>query len=345
MKAVKFGCQSIALVCLLSVHLSTGSAKAAEPVKMKFDLPGVAVATSGEAVDGERVIDIDLPLSLIWDQAGSSLTPQSPPIDHLLIRVAMRNSVPVVGYQPKTTYQSELVGPVAITTKHESASSVGINFDGVMHPFRIHGGGDLNDKLSDASEYQQHAPTQAVIAAGTIDRGEAVYYKLRWTRQNVLEGEKRFQVSFAVPSQWRGGVLDVFVQAMSVKENVFGRQGIKALDQQHFVVALFQHGDTEAAEAARALAKLDRRLQASVDLQPTWSGKLAGTLSSVSTPAVKHWLSEWDRQARSEKLYRQLIRSDLDQRAEKFIHRLPPAVQQSVQEYNEAQQELLTLSQ
>lgn len=344
MKVMKFGYQSLVLVCLLSVHLSGGSASAVEPARIHFDLPGVAVANEGESVEGGRVIDIDLPLSLIWNQEGTRLTPALPPIDHMLVRVSMRNSAPVVGYQPKTTYQSEFVGPVAITTKHESASTIGLNVDAVMHPFRIHGGSDRNDKQSDASEYQQHAPRQAVIAAGTIDRGEGVYYKLRWTRQNVLEGEKRFQASFAVPGQWRGGVLDVSVQAMSVKESVFRRHGIHALDQQHFVVALYQHGDVEAAQAARALAKFDRQLQASVDVQPTWSSKLAGTLSTVSTPTVKQWLSEWDHQARSEKLYRQVISSDLDQRAELLIDRLPHSVQRSVRQYNQAQQELLTLT-
>ena len=72
-----------------------------------------------------------------------------------------------------------------------------------------HIGGDDQIKNSDSTQYQKRAPQQAMIAAGTTDRGRGVYFKFRWTADQVLEGEKRFRWTVAVPESWRGGLIDV----------------------------------------------------------------------------------------------------------------------------------------
>ena len=117
-------------------------------------------------------------------------------------------------------------------------------------------------KTLDSYQYNQIAPVQAVTASGTIDRGRGVYFKLRWTATQVLEGEKKFTLTFRVPEAWRSGLMDVSVIAQS-HHSSFAKwdDGVKTIGAANFVVAVYRQGDREAAKAAQVLAESELKLR------------------------------------------------------------------------------------
>jgi len=65
-------------------------------------------------------------------------------------------------------------------------------------------GGNNNNKTTTTRKYSEVAPHELVLASGTTNREHGVYFKLKPTRENTLEGAKEFFALFVVPQQWRG---------------------------------------------------------------------------------------------------------------------------------------------
>ena len=247
-------------ICLLvTLTAWADAASFADSPLVQFDMPGsvVAIETSLPGGAHNREVTFDLPLSSLVMDSGRS----TPPISQLLVQVRLRDRSPVADFSPKTELQTEFAGPIAITNKTEASDTFGLNVDGnLQHQLRGHIGGEETEKRSDSTQFERHAPLQAVIASGTIDRARGVYFKMRWTSQSVLEGEKHFRVSFAVPQRWRGGLIDVHVSAHGPNRNRFSSQPLETRVTQNFVIAAYQPNDPEAAELALRLATLDRKL-------------------------------------------------------------------------------------
>ncbi|QEF96507.1 hypothetical protein Mal15_05350 [Stieleria maiorica] len=331
---------------LITTH-TLGSVDApADAPKIQFDMPAVVVAQDtslpGQATGlprQGREVSVQLVLSsLIAGRVGVA-SQDAPPIDHLLVRCRMRDRLPVIDFAPKTELQSDFAGPISVTNKDEQSDSIGLNLDGVVpHVGAAHFGADESRKRSDSTEFQRQAPVQAVIASGTIDRGRGVYFKFRWTTQQVLEGEKLFRVSFAVPESWRGGLLEVSITAHGVDHSLFGSSKLRPRAQQDFVVAVHQQGDLQAADIALRLAHLDRKLAAFARQHP----------KSGSNPISQLWrrVVPPDADEPSESQWYQGITSNrLDPYTDQQIRSLPMQVRVAVLGYSNAARELLELGQ
>ncbi|WP_149495459.1 hypothetical protein [Roseiconus lacunae] len=325
--------KGISLVVFLSVFSHQGVF--AETPIVRFDMPAVVPAVETSASSGHREVTVALPLSsLIVDTTRRSGS--TPPIDHLLVKCATRDQHPVVGFLPKTELETDYAGPISITQKRETTDNIGVNVDGSYHPFGGgHLGADSSDKDSDASQFTKHAPMQAVVASGTTDRGRGVYFKLRWTAQQVLEGEKIFQVSFAVPTGWRGGLVDVTVVAKGTNKPLFGDEKLLDIHTQQFVVAVHQEKDAKAAEIAMRLAQLDHKL-AEMSRDNSGGATLADWIRKTLIPMADR-KSQDDRPAH---WYQRVIGGTADPHTDKEIAKLPMPVRVTVLDYADASRKL-----
>ena len=313
---------------LILVLSTTSIARANQPIE--FDLPNVIPGEVAPSAFGGNQVSFPLRLSsLIID-------PEAASVDRWIIRCAPRKRTPVVDYSPKTELHSDYEGPIQVTQTNENTHSfgVGVNAD-YQKMVRGNIGLDDQSRKSNSRKFNQVAPLQTVVASGTFDRGHGVFFKLRSTPTSVLEGEKTFQVSFAISDDWRGGVFDVTVVAQKTARGFAGDDHIHTLASRHFVVAVYPAGITQSRELAIQLAQAERELRrvavhtevmSSTKKNPVES--LFGSLTAWAKNDPKpnpssHWLP------------RVLSRS-ADPYTDKSISRLPMSTRVAVLDYCQA---------
>lgn len=259
------------LLCLIYVvtfALMPLSGTDAGSPAIEFDMAPLAVALPlPNHCERPQLVDVTSEETLVACELNLSsmiATPKTPQIDQWLIRCTPRDEVVMIAdYHPRTEVASDLEGPIQIKKIDEESDAIGLAVDGAYGQL-AHGkvGADRGQKKTDTLQYNQVAPVQAVTASGTIDRGRGVYFKLRWTASQVLEGEKKFSLTFRVPNDWRSGLVDVTVTAQSHHKSFPSwDDGVKTIGDAKFVVAVYRQGDREAAKAAQALAEAEQRLR------------------------------------------------------------------------------------
>lgn len=274
MKTLSIACYKWLLIGLLATHWLADPQPAWSDSPIHFDMPPTAAAVVN--VNDSSQVTVELKLSSMVDAAHRLK------VDQWLVRCRPRDQrLALADYAPRTETSSHLSSPIQVKTTGESSNAFGASLDGGYgHLATGHMGFDSVDKKVKTLQYDQVAPHQVVVAAGTIDRGRGVYFKLRSTAHQVLEGEKCFKLTFRVPREWRGSLIDVSVEAQAEKRsfNPWERE-TKTVSSQHFVVAVYRAGDQQAERVAASLADAEQALrQLNVELQTTRSGM---SLSSV----------------------------------------------------------------
>ena len=349
--AARRGYSNFAAVIVLNVPLLLAALPAPQLLAgdasiIHFDLPPVAVATPVSADEtraadqkGERetaplasgyeTVQVELNLSSMI------ATPDVPRIDQWLVRCVARDaSLSVVDYWPRTEVASELGGPIAVKKTNEQSDSLGISLDAVYgHLGTGRAGADHGRKKVESLSYERIAPVHAVTAAGTIHRGRGAYFKLRWTTQQVLEGEKVFRLTFRVPQQWRGGLIDVSVVAQTEHQSFAGLDSeIRTLGSANYVVATYRAGDVFAKEHAEQLAIAEQKMrrlaiqhqqQTAIRSLPSLIHHVAKKLDGKSTTAGTVWME-------------QLIAGHADPYIDKQISKLPMDVRIAALDYYDA---------
>lgn len=269
----------IAMAVFSSLAAVATDVSAEQGELISFDLPPTAVAVPiselrpGDLMTSHESEPVEITLRLSSLVSGGAM----PQIDRWMVRCVPRQpSWSVINYSPRTETASEYATPIQVKTTDEQSQSFGVAADVTQGSLaRGHAGIDAGTKQSEAVQYDRVAPLHAVTAAGTIERGRGVYYKLRWTSTQVLEGEKEFKITFAVPPGFRAGLVDVSVVAMGrpSKQNsmtsvmshipVLGEEvgGIRALGEARFVVAVHAEDDPVAWRAARAMTDAEATLR------------------------------------------------------------------------------------
>jgi hypothetical protein len=328
--------------CLLLILVGCGTGfnpAAAKPPVIQFDMPAAVAAADTGCPGPTDEITVDLVLSTLIVNSGEDEIHAEPPVEHLIVRCALRDRFPIVDFAPKTELQSDFASPISISKKDERTDSFGVSFNGNAPPYGTgRMGADDSKKQSDATEFQRHAPMQAVIASGTTDRGRGVYFKFRWTAIQVLEGEKHFQVSFAVPRGWRGGLIDVDVTAAVPEKPLFGAAKLKTVANRQFVVAAYRRSDTAAGELALRLAELDRKLAEFATRRD------ASPAHSIADFLRRLLADETAEQTLPADWYRRIIGEQADPYVDEQIRSLPMPVRVAVLDYVEAVEELTRIA-
>ena len=318
---------------------------------LQFDMPPLAQArpvssqlsqSIADMMPGENLVSCELNLSSMI------ASPRMPQIDQVLVQCQPRDeSLMISDYGPRTELASDVAGPIQVKELDEQTASSGLSIDGSYgHAARGSFGADRGSKNSDTIQYSRIAPVQAVTASGTINRGRGVYFKLRWTATQVLEGEKKFVLTFRVPAGWRSSLIDVSVAAQSHRRpsawDAFGSRDdeVETIGSAHFVVAAYRSGDREAAVAAQTLAEAEQRLR-----------KVAATVSPTakavdSVPAMlRHVVRKFDKQpeVKTTSWVDRLIVRNADPYFDKQISRLPVDVRVAALDYVDARDEFASL--
>ncbi len=218
---------------------------------VQFDLPPTVAATYD---CDKNLVSIELRLSSMIE------TLDPPETSQWVVRCIPRDqAVLIADYAPRTATGSDLATPIQIKKTAEESQSMGVSIDAAYgHLTRANVGSDRGKKNSDTVQFDRVAPLQAVTAAGTIQRGKGVYFKLRWTATQVLEGEKSFHITMRVPQHWRAGLLDVSVIAQSESKSLapWDREP-RIIGQANFAVAAFRAGDAAAQRLANSVAEAE----------------------------------------------------------------------------------------
>lgn len=304
------------------------SAVAAEPPVIRFDLPATTAASPIDSSDPSSPVEIELKLSSMI------ASPNVPRIDQWLVRCEPRDgNLTVADYAPRTEVGSDIGSPINVKQTDEKTDSFGLSLDGSYgHLARAHGGADHSTKNSESVQYDRLAPVQAVTASGTIRRGRGVYFKLRWTSQQVLEGEKSFRITLNVPPTWRGGLIDVSVLAQAERQSFAGLdREVKTLGSARFVVAAYRESDREAKAMAMKLARAEHRLREAAREKERSSG-------IASLPALlKKIVAGFDfgSGGSDDEWIERLMHNEADPHIDEQINRLPVSVRVAVLDYCE----------
>ncbi|MDG2220111.1 MAG: hypothetical protein P8L85_01945 [Rubripirellula sp.] len=321
------------LTCVLFMScgfFASGEARSESPIH--FDLPPTAVAADA----GDRsLVTVQLRLSSMID-AAHRLN-----VDQWIVRCEPRDHrLSLVDYAPRTETASQLDGSIQIKSTNESSNAFGASIDGGYGRLVTgHTGIDQSEKQIETQQYDRVAPHQVVVAAGTIHRGRGVYFKLRSTERQVLEGEKQFSVTLRVPSTWRGGLVDVSVEAQTQKRSInpWDRE-TKTICSQQFVVAVYRDGDQPAEVAADSLAEAERALR---DLE----SQLQASRSTVSLSAVvRHVAMSLDVNEPQPSWLQRLLIDRADPHLDKQIRDLPMNIRVAVLDYAERRDDFHSLN-
>jgi len=329
---VKMKTPSLFCTVLVSVVM-LGSTIARAGSSIEFDLPPTAAAVTSDPSD-RSLVTVELRLSSMIDVAHRLK------VDQWIVRCQPRDSrLVLTDYAPRTETSSQVSSPIQVKTTNESSNAFGASIDGGYgHVATGHAGIDNVDKEIHSLQYDQVAPHQVVVAAGTIQRGRGVYFKLRSTAEQVLEGEKRFSVTFRVPPQWRGTLLDVSVEAQVVKRsfNPWDHE-TKTVGGESFVVAVYRAGDEQAQSIAVALADAERALR---DLNV----ELQSSRSLVSLPSVFRQVAMSFDGDNDVSWLQRLLAEQADPHLDHQIRELPMNVRVAVLDYADLRDDFFALN-
>lgn len=169
----------------------------------------------------------------------------------------------VADYLPKTLHESLHAGSISIQDTDENSASLGINLSG-QYEFLTGAGvnAGLGQKNTSCVKYDLLPPLETVAASGTLQRGNAVFFKLKSSPRNLLEGAREYGIVFRVPENWRADYVRVRCEAEGI-----ARAFVSTLDervsagQRDFIVPLYLEGDEAARQSAEAFAQRQSRGQ------------------------------------------------------------------------------------
>ncbi|MEO8498110.1 MAG: hypothetical protein ABI614_23840 [Planctomycetota bacterium] len=292
---------TFSVLCVAVVSFPTLAA--AKPPRVRFDtMPAVACrdVTDDEFTSinpGERLLEAKFEISSILD-AGS----EADLVEFFFRMTSPQQSFRIADYSPRTTLVSDYCGGITIEKKQEDSKGLGLALSGGWQAANVTGHGEAGTKDTLTTKYELVAPMESVTASGTIQNGYGVYFKLRRSKQDTLEGAKEFQVIFRAPRQWRGDILQVYCEARGIQ-----RGFVHQLDEAsrcgiaQFPIALYLAGDEEAKRIAEQFATSNHRLRSTaVNSQdeikrrsyPTVLHELGGLLELAEPKIPASWLEQ-----------------------------------------------------
>jgi len=315
------------------------SVSRADQYLVQFDLPPTVAATSP---NDPRLVSIELRLSSLIE------SPDLPPIKQWVVRCIPRDSVvSIADYAPRTETGSDLSTPIQVKKTKEESNSTGISINGsYSHLTRANLGADRENKSRDTIQFDRIAPMQAVTASGTIQRGKGVYFKLRWTAKQVLEGEKTFHLTMRVPENWRGGLMDVSVIAQAESNSMVPwERDFKTIGDAKFVVALYRFGDAKAESLAQTVSNAEHELRLLSHARQR-SAEVNSLPSMLHLVATKLDLepSRSQRRRKEDRWIQRLLLGQTDPDFDKQIRKLPKPIRVAALEYIERRNEFTEMN-
>lgn len=252
---------------VLGISGAVAAVAVAAPPRVSFDLPPLASSRDVTPEEfaatnpNERWIEVRFPLSVFLSGNESELTE---------IQAELHLETPhaqVVDYSPKTALTDRYAGAVEVQQIAESSRGAGLTVSGAEANVKATGSADAAQKNAKTVKYQEIPAKEIVTAAGTLRRGQGVYFKLRPTAATTVQGAHELSAIVRVPKSWRGDVLYVACEARALRETGFPAAPFEqkaepfSAGSGRFQVALYLEGDQQAWRTARQFADADAELR------------------------------------------------------------------------------------
>lgn len=233
---------------------------AAEPPRVQFDMPYVVASRDVTPTEyaashpGYRLVEAKLDVSSLL------ISGQEKDLTHYFIRVeSPQRTLAIVDYLPKTMHEA-LASKVTTEKRTERAVALGINLSEKYELLTIPGpSAGIGQKKTSSVKTELLPPLETVAASGTLDRGSVLFFKIKSTPRNLLEGTREYALVLRVPTNWRADYLRVRCEAEGIRHGMVSTFDEQiGCGQREFLVSLYQDGD----EGARRIAENFSRREA-----------------------------------------------------------------------------------
>ncbi len=168
----------------------------------------------------------------------------------------------VVDFSPRSQLASDIEGAIDVVKKGEEETSIEGSLEAEFSPLSTVSLNPAAGASKSRSEhlqqtYRRQPPKKVVLTAGMVHREHGVFFKLRPSSQETLEGQREFSCRFLVPKNWRGDYLLVDCRAVARERSVL--RPANACGSRSTLVGLHMREDIEAREQALAAAKAYER--------------------------------------------------------------------------------------
>lgn len=253
--------------------LSTTAAIAEAP-RVRFDMPyavacrDVTPPEFAERYAGYKLMEAKLEISSLL--AGG----QEKDLTQFFIRVeSPAHTLVITDYLPKTKHEANATS-VTKEDSTERAIALGVNLSDKMELLSLPGpSAGVGQSKKSSIKYELLPPLETIAASGTLDRGNALFFKIKSSPRNLLEGTREYGLVFKVPANWRADYIRIRCEAEGIRRGI-----VSTLDEQftcgnrEFLVALYQDGDESARRLAENFARREavKLNQASAAKPQSW---------------------------------------------------------------------------
>ena len=214
----------------------------------------------------------------------------------------------ILSYDPQTWWVSDTLGPVEVTTQHESTAAkqaeVRANLKADVGPAEGELQPNLGRTSSQRTQVQEHYSrrpnAERVLVTGTTDSEHGVFFRWRRSAEATLEGRFDYSCRLLVPTAWRADWAAIRCEASTETSSWLGSKRQVSEPSQH-VIALYAAGDAEAQLLAEQLAETagGARAKSRSDRYPN-SPHRHTTLRPISDngavePPSSNWVAELTR--------------------------------------------------
>jgi hypothetical protein len=266
--------------CLLVVGSSAAWSPAAEHVHVLFDIPDkiecrdVTPEKCAATHPTQKVIEAKFRIS-----AGFTEGNENSILDFAYLITSPGLRMKVLDYLPNTTLESRYADDlIEVADYTEDATSSSQEARVGYSIFSLNAVRSQVARKTEQNQYQRIAPKSLVLAAGTMNRGHGVFYKLRPSNAASLEGAKEFTFLAIVPRSWRGDWCTFVCSARANKKSLLGTSvvpaGLTKVD-----VGLYLCGDAEASDLAGRLCAIQQQDDAA--LTKHFSAEAVKTLETM----------------------------------------------------------------
>src|SRR5882724_3305293 len=237
----------------------------AEAPRVHFDMPyavacrDVTPAEYPASHPGYKLMEVKLEISSLL------VAGQEKDLTEYFIRVdSPQRTLTIADYLPKTKHEA-IASSMTKEDSTEHVAALGINLSGKYELLTIPGpSAGIGTKKTSSVKTELLPPLETVAASGTLDRASALFFKIKSTPRNLLEGTREYGLVFKTPTNWRADYIRLRCEAEGIRRGVvstFDEQF--TCGQREFLVALYQDGD----EPARRLAENFARREAAKTIQ------------------------------------------------------------------------------
>ena len=260
----------------------------AEAPRVRFDMPyavgcrDVTPPEFAETRPGYKLMEAKLEISSLL--AGG----QEKDLTQFFVRVeSPAHTLVIADYLPKTKHEA-LASSVTKEDSTERVLALGVNLSGKYELLTVPGpSAGIGESKKSSVKYELLPPLETVAASGTLDRGSALFFKIKSSPRNLLEGTREYGLVFKVPANWRADYIRVRCEAEGIRRGI-----VSTLDEQftcgnrEFLVALYQDGDESARRLAENFARREAAKigQASASKPQSWLGESAKSRSYDAGP-------------------------------------------------------------